>query len=155
MVTDTFVEGDAMDPPAFHAHLTRQTATGLYMISWPDDGYGKLYFSASNGRFNNGTELWVTDGLPTGTYMVADIQVGTGSSTPSKFLANNGKLYFVAYEGRVAPARGSELWVYDGVNPPSIVADIRPGTGSSSPNYLMPFGGEIIFSANDGTNLMK
>jgi hypothetical protein len=49
MVTDAFTEGEAMNTPAFHAHLVRQTATGLYMISWPDDGYGKLYFSDTDG----------------------------------------------------------------------------------------------------------
>ncbi|NTW33566.1 MAG: hypothetical protein HGB12_13245, partial [Bacteroidetes bacterium] len=66
--------------------------------------------------------------------IVSDInQVGSSNnSNPMYDVVFNNKLYFQANDG----VNGSELWVYDGVNPPSMVADIYIGANSSSPQYL-------------------
>ncbi|MDA9176184.1 hypothetical protein N9O95_03760 [Alphaproteobacteria bacterium] len=70
---------------------------------------GKLYFSADDGI--NGEELWVTDGTSSGTVMLEDINVGSGSSTPIYGLDMaelNGKVYFGANDD----INGVELWVH-------------------------------------------
>ena len=46
----------------------------------------------------------------------------------------------------------NELWKYDRVNAPSMVADIYLGSGSSYAGYLTVFNNELYFIANDGTN---
>jgi len=67
-----------------------------------------LYFLGSNDV--KGEELWRTDGSTAGTYLVKDINIGVGSSSPNSFFELNGKLYFVADDG----VHGKEIWVTDG-----------------------------------------
>ena len=57
--------------------------------------------------------------------MVADINPNAGSSHPFSLTVFNNELYFRADDG----IHGKELWKYDGVNAPSMVADIRSGSG--------------------------
>ncbi|WNJ17691.1 T9SS type A sorting domain-containing protein [Pontibacter sp. G13] len=50
---------------------------------------------------------------------------------------------------------GTELWVFDGVNPPSMVIDLNPGTGNGVSNFtVMNHGiiaqGKLYFAGNDG-----
>ena len=82
--------------------------------------------------------------------LVADINTdGSGyPSFPANFTEFNGKLYFEADNG----TSGRELFVYDGSNPPSLVDDIRSGTGGSIPKYLTVFNGKLYFQANNGVN---
>ena len=44
---------------------------------------------------------------------------------------------------------GYELWMYDGVNAPSMVADINPGSGSSFPVILPSSIMNFILEADD------
>jgi ELWxxDGT repeat protein len=88
----------------------------------------------------------------TATYnQVADIYDG-GSSLPEDFTVYNGKLYFSANEGSdiTEGQRGRELWVYDGVNSPTMAADIAYGINSSSPEHFAVFNGKLYFSASGG-----
>ncbi|DAC55308.1 MAG TPA: hypothetical protein HA359_00885, partial [Candidatus Poseidoniaceae archaeon] len=56
-------------------------------------------------------------------------------------------LYFEANDGN----NGDELWKYDGVNAPSMVADIYPGSSHSEPSYFMVFNNDLFFVAiNEG-----
>ena len=43
-----------------------------------------------------------------------DINVGTGSSSPSNLTVSGGKLYFSASDGTAAGLHGTELWATDG-----------------------------------------
>ena len=62
--------------------------------------------------------------------MVYDINP-SGSSDPRYLTVFNDKLYFSAEDG----TNGDELWVYDGMNDPTMVYDINPNT-DSYPEYL-------------------
>ncbi len=67
--------------------------------------------------------------------LVLDIYPGEESSVPKKFTALGTDLYFEANDG----TNGKELWKYDGTTP-SIVQDINPGAGNSSPFELTVLG---------------
>ena len=59
------------------------------------------------------------------------------------FTVAAGKAWFVA---RTA-AHGEELWVTDGTTAgTSLVVDLWPGSGSSSPRTLTPFGSAMLFT---------
>lgn len=66
------------------------------------------YFAADDGV--HGSELWRSDGSPDGTYMVKDINPGTGSSLPTSIIVVNNKLYFSVN----ADADGWQPYVSDG-----------------------------------------
>ncbi len=65
---------------------------------------GKLYFFALNGSGSstiNGIEPWVSDGTPSGTFMLKDINSSpfngsTGTAYSKHFIEYNGKMYFYA-----------------------------------------------------------
>ncbi|MBL9182814.1 MAG: M36 family metallopeptidase [Verrucomicrobiaceae bacterium] len=108
-----------------------------------------LFFSASNGTGagQHSGELWKTDG--TTTVMVKDIFVGSGGSFPSNFLNFGGVLYFAANNGITTGLNGNELWKSDGTEAGTVlVADVVPGTTSSSPTLLTDAGnGTFYFTA--------
>ena len=110
---------------------------------------GKLYFAAEEDT--NGRELWVYDGVDTPS-LVDDIVPGTTGSIPvaynRKWAVLNGKLYFSA---NIDPY-GTELMVYDGVNPPAMAAEIYPGANSSSPRDFVVIGDSMYFSATTSVN---
>lgn len=110
----------------------------------------KLYWAADDG--STGQELWVYDGENSPS-RVADINAGEGDgalpctsdSNFSGFVEYNNKMYFRGNDG----TNGRELFVYDGVNAPQMVVDIRPGENSSSPCDLIVFKDLLFFHAED------
>jgi len=98
--------------------------------------------------------------------MLADIQTGTGASSPTEFVEVGETTFFVAYQGNY----GTELWKTDGtVSGTMIVKDIYPGSEfyqgyiddvwfsgyryfSSSPQGLTNVNGVLYFTADDGAN---
>lgn len=95
---------------------------------------------------------------------VADINPGTASSHPVYLTPFGTRLCFYATDGM----HGCELWSHDGTQPPSLVADLQPGSGGAgllSNPYLQNavMGGKLYFTAStpatgnelfvyDGTN---
>jgi ELWxxDGT repeat protein len=92
-----------------------------------------MYFRANDGT--NGNEMWRSDGTTMGTYMVANINAGTGDSYPRCFTDfGDDKILFAASDG----THGNELWMYNSslvvsTSNPHMVEDIRLGSPSSTP----------------------
>jgi len=123
---------------------------------------GMLYFTADHGVY--GRELWMSDGTSEGTEMVVDLYEGThvddtegtlpNSSDPQELLNMNGTLVFTATNG----VDGRELWRSDGTaDGTARIKDINPGDDAqadngSSPEELTRIGGNVFFSADDGTS---
>lgn len=112
----------------------------------------KLIFSATEPT--NGRELWQWDGTNSPT-LVHDINSGASHSNPvsccvphpssireigclwrnelssvtqENFFLFQNKLIFMA----TTPSYGKEMWQWDGVNVPTLIADINPGTSGSN-----------------------
>lgn len=68
----------------------------------------ELYFYANDGV--HGFELWKSNGTESGTFMVKDLTLGSGSSYPSNFVVLNNTIYFSA----INPVSGMSLWKTDG-----------------------------------------
>jgi ELWxxDGT repeat protein len=69
---------------------------------------GRFYFRATTAT--GGDELWVSDGTPRGTVMLANIARGGRSSHPNHMRVVNGRLTFCATD----PEHGASLWTTDG-----------------------------------------
>jgi ELWxxDGT repeat protein len=89
--------------------------------------------------------------------LVKDINTlpANSSSDPSSFVAINGKVCFIATNGK----SGKELWVTDGTEPGTMMLkDINPGANSALSGKLAMFNGELFFvtmSYEDGVDLWK
>lgn len=106
---------------------------------------GLLYFRADDGV--HGVELWRSDGSAAGTYMVADVNPGPGSSNPAWLTILGSTMYFAADDG----VRGVELWKSNGTaGGTSLVKDILPGSATSNVRRLETINGKVVFTANDG-----
>ncbi len=114
----------------------------------------RLYFNAAD--MNNDRELYWVD--KSGTVSMIDVDATT-SASPGPFGKYNGKLYFRAK----STAYGDELWMYDGVNAPTMVADINSANAGSDSSYpgeeygsvsndMVVMGGKFYFSAFNGTS---
>ena len=87
-------------------------------------------------------------GAAPSTEVVQDIEAG-GNSNPYNLTNVNGTLFFVA----CTTAQGCELWSSTGTAAgTSLVLDINPGAGGSSPSELTEIGSLLYFQADDGTN---
>jgi ELWxxDGT repeat protein len=80
--------------------------------------------------------------------MAVNIASGSANSYPTDLATINGILYFRAYDALT----GFELWQYDGVNPPSLLADIASGTTDSHPSSLTVFDDRLYFRAYEPSN---
>jgi ELWxxDGT repeat protein len=96
--------------------------------SFLTDVDGTLFFSAHDGV--HGQELWMTDGTPAGTKLVADIYPGPEGSYPTDLINVDGMLFFSADDG----VHGTELWMSDGTESGTkLFADIDPGSIALEP----------------------
>ena len=95
-----------------------------------------------------GTDLWVTDGTAAGTHALRDLD-GVGRADVAfngDFVSAGGFVYFGASDG----LSGAELWKTDGTSAGTTrVADLVPGTGSSSPRGFTVEEPFVYFSAFD------
>jgi ELWxxDGT repeat protein len=70
---------------------------------------GGLFSSTSGDVYSDDTELWKSDGTPSGTVRVKDIQPGPAGSDPQALANVDGELWFSA-----AGPTGRQLWRSDG-----------------------------------------
>lgn len=82
---------------------------------------GKLVFSAlayedAHIVTGKGVELWESDGTPTGTKMLSDVNFGVGSSMCTGFVKAYGSLFFIATTQIGSPTPTTRLWVTDGTS---------------------------------------
>ena len=141
--TDGTVAGTARLDPSYDPATTTYGDVSPFLIG------GKYYFTATSPE--TGTELWTTDGSPSGTNILKDIntaQSGSGSGTGVK-LGN--KWIFNANDG----IHGDELWVSDGTETGTfMLLDINTGSessGNGSPNRFVLAGNKVFFRAFDET----
>lgn len=87
---------------------------------------GKLFFSASHNKLGN--EPYISDGTPSGTFLLKDIASGENVSSNLSSITQVGSLlYFTAYN-----ELGRELWCTDGTSEGTRpVIDLNPGSESS------------------------
>lgn len=120
-----------------------------------------VYFAATS--FNNGRELYKSDGTPGNTEIVKDINFGQNSANPDEIVVmpatgSSRKLYFVASGAggtNNSQNTGRELWKSDGTSGGTVVvSDIIPGTSSSINGQanLTVIGSVIYFVAEDTQN---
>jgi uncharacterized repeat protein (TIGR01451 family) len=133
--------------------MVKDIAPGLFSSSPKQftDVDGMVFFQATDGWTGNahGTELWKSDGTPTGTVMVKDIHSGITSSLPFYLAAMDGTLFFRANDG----SHGVELWKSDGTPTGTLmVKDIYTGASDSSPSQLTNVNGTLFFQATDGVH---
>lgn len=103
---------------------------------------GLLYYIVYNPQ-NYTNELWRSNGLPVGTYMLA-----SGINADVYPVAAGNTAYFVNGDGYT----GYELWKSNGtVAGTKMIKDINPGVNSAYPYSLFAFNGSIFFGAFDGT----
>lgn len=111
----------------------------------------KLVFISSND--NNGSEIWLSDGTPSGTKILKDIYQGKMNGVPYDHWKTNVKtivfknnLYFWGDNG----TSGVELWKTDGTLDGTVmVKDINPGLASSNPRFFYVQNDMLFFIATD------
>lgn len=100
---------------------------------------GVLYFPAT--RADLGRELWRSDGTTAGTYLVADLALGTLSSSPRYFTAAASQVYFFA---------NNSIWRSDGTTMGTVpVSGQFVGTTSATPVGL---GNGAVWVETNGAN---
>ncbi len=100
---------------------------------------GKLLFTATDGR---GEELWMSDGTPSGTAIVSDMNSLAGSSSPKNLTLFGDKVVFSATNG--ATNNGRELWITDGTKGGTkILNDLAPGTADSNPEFITVYNNKV------------
>ncbi len=143
------------------------TSSGTYALSSSEAGFNAralAVHSASNeiyflsGTAASGMELWLSDGTITGTRMVKDLCPGACSGAASGqelgvifgiSLLSDGRVMYRGTNG----SSGGEPVVSDGTASGTYIAEIVPGSTSSSPLYFWNLpNGKIIVYANNNTN---
>ncbi len=118
--------------------------------SWPDsflEFEGMLYFEADN--YDNGSELWVTDGTPTNTSLLVDILPGFYSSSPKHLTVFGNHFYFVAFDS------SSSEWKIFESDGTSVGTELIQGLVSPSSIYspsFVEYKGEMYFTNVDTLN---
>lgn len=108
----------------------------------------RLFFAVYRETFDP-SELWVTDGTAAGTVRLVQGVTGEANLYWELALEPAGDgIFFELHD----PEHGQEPWWSDGTPAGTRrIADLCPGTCSSSPLYLATYGSRVFFSAVDGT----
>ncbi len=121
-------------------------------------GYnGAIYYAAR--KYTDPKPVFELHKYDLGTKTVSKIVQGSGAQIilPNFFCEYGGRLFFQASDD----VHGTELWCYDGINPPYIAAEITAGSQGSFPTELTVVDKTLFFAAINrnpnitGTELYK
>lgn len=140
-------------------YVTDGTTAGTQLLhsGWDESGPSELtalgtrLLMVGTRSSSVGRELWVTDGVQPTPTLVKDIYPADGgNSGPEDLTAFAGRVWFSAYE----PSTGTELYRSDGTTAGTVrVGDVAPGSTSSSPRFLTPWGTALYYVAGDGVDV--
>jgi ELWxxDGT repeat protein len=122
---DGFTQGQFFEPPP-------------EFVTWN----GSTYFRAISGLQNGTGELWRTDGTPSGTVLVKDIDPAHGSNS----LAVAGNLLFIF----ASTPDARELWRSDGTSAGTLRIKVFPNT---FPQFVGSIGNTVLFAT--GSDLWR
>lgn len=123
--------------------LAPGSSDGIYGHSNSIVFNGKIYFDG----YDTATQQHHLCGFDPATKTIQILKTNTnGSSVVGEQVIYNNKLFFTATDG----THGVELWSYDGINPPTMVADVVAGPTASNPNNLTVADGYLYFAADLG-----
>jgi ELWxxDGT repeat protein len=113
-------------------------------------GVSKIYFQLSifsNGKFENITQHWVSDGTTAGTVNINTLNPDFSTGSLNNQLALVGDTYyFTAYDA----TNGFELWKTNGTSIGTVmVKNINKTVSSSEPAQFVGLGNDVFFSADD------
>jgi ELWxxDGT repeat protein len=103
-----------------------------------------LLFKATVNGIGGEMHLWDGTNAPT---LLVDHWPGIGSGVMQYPVISGGVVHYGAHDG----STGTELWSYDGTTIRQL-ADIRSGSSSSSPAFLVFYNNTLYFNANNGVN---
>ncbi|MDR4308648.1 hypothetical protein IHQ68_18665 [Chelatococcus sambhunathii] len=108
-----------------------------------------IVFAADDGV--HGPAMWITDGTPSGTKFLADINPGPGRADINQIARlKKGVVIFSAKDFDAPAPHGDELWITDGTpKGTKLLKDIEPGPIGSNIGWLTPVGGgKAMFKAD-------
>ncbi len=127
-------------------------ATGLVVVDGPrilGSTPNGLVFVANDG--NSGAEPWITDGTPSGTELLIDLDPGSSGSSPRSPLVVGDRVFFTG----TSPFTGRELYVSDGTaSGTELVVDLAPGPDSSQTFPRAAVADGALLTALDGRLLL-
>lgn len=127
-----------------HVLSSREGADTGLDANWTSLGGWTLFRAFTQ---ESGFELWASDGGESGTFQVAELVPGPGSSQPGPPVVVDDAVYFSARD----PRHGFELWRLDATNGAlRRISDIAPGSRSSFPSELIATDTHLFFRASDG-----
>lgn len=113
---------------------------------------GKLYFSAIDGPYSAGREIWQSDATIEGTRMLHDIWPGSDNSDPELFTGFGEWVYFYARDANLDYSLFRTNGTDDGLE---LIKDIWPeetGYRPRPPALLYKGDGRLFFLADDGVH---
>lgn len=105
---------------------------------------GRAFFGRSDTA--NGTELWVSDGLSTGTQLVSDIRPGNASGFGGFIGSGASGVMFLANDG----THGIELGISNGTPAGTQVIDVARGTPASNITEVTSIGDAVYIATMQG-----
>jgi ELWxxDGT repeat protein len=114
-------------------------------LVWLTDFNGKLFFEAGDGVY--GDALWRSDGTPTSTLIIRDLNPTATCCTVSEPVTIKSTLFFSNDDD----SHNKEIWSTNGTSASThLVANINPNPSSSSyPWHLTKIKTLLFFSATD------
>ena len=131
------------------------TNTDIFPRALMPFGDGEVIF---NAEYEDGRELWRSDGTLAGTQMIADLYPGEmdgvhgiGAPGESFYVWGDSLIYFAGADGiNAAGEFVYELYVSDGTEAGTqLISDQYPGTEGSNPGNFFEFGDRLYFAATD------